>query len=211
MFKKKRKSIFHMESSDETLLLYRPYLDIFILPPRKTFTGGYERKICYTVGRTFDPFKAKRFFSQCGRCGEDIDIRINDRCPKCGEDFSMKKQIAEQWAKELKLKPEDVIQATMDGSLKNLMIKIWKKATEKLGIPLFTLPVKRSAAYQIYEMIKTRDVSEAFQVWMGTTIALGTALKIFSPDEFKKYREKINGIIDKLLLTGFNKPDEWKE
>ena len=48
--------------------------------------------------------------------------------------------------------------------------------------------------YEIYEMFKTRDIGELFQIWMGITLAVGVAIRYFGKKgDIDKYEKKMKG------------------
>ena len=58
MVKMHRKIISQFYGRDSTLKLYTPYLQISILPRKRTETGEHDLKLCLSVGREFDEEKA---------------------------------------------------------------------------------------------------------------------------------------------------------
>lgn len=182
MRKKMRKDIFNLFGSDKTLKLYDPYFRIYLLPVRNTFTGRHSMKLCVSVGRRFNPEKAKEFLSK--------------NTPQA-------KRIAKLLAEELKITPEQVIEYAKDGTLKRFFVEVWDKTRKALDIPVFTLPIKKKASYEVYEMFKTNNVGEIFQLWIGITKAMGVAIKYFgSKEDYEKYQRKMMELLPKLLKMG---------
>ncbi|MFQ6052141.1 MAG: hypothetical protein ACE5K4_10670 [Candidatus Hydrothermarchaeota archaeon] len=212
-YKKLREDIWFMLGSDRTLLLYDPYIYISLLPEKSTKTGHYNRKLCISIGRQINPNKVKNFLTRCDNCKGEIDIETQDNCPNCGTSLKRKKDILKNWARELQI-PEnrihDLIQSAKNGMLMNFMlslagatIRVIEKI-KRIDTPLAQIPIKKKSKWQVYEMLKSNDVNEVFNIWLGCTLAMGRAIKEFgSKDDLDVFRLKMKNILNKFLDKGF--------
>lgn len=212
-YKKLRDDVYFKKAMDDTLVLYDPYIYFSVLPEKSLDTRRHNKKVCISVGRQINKDKVKRFFTVCDRCGNKIDIRVQDECPECGHSLKRKKKIAEAWAKELRL-PEhrihDLITSAMDGVVMNFLLKLSGLAIKTIErikraeVPLVQLPIHKQAKWQIFEMFKSNDINEVFQVLMGMNILMGRSIREFGTEQdFIKYKLKTKNMIEKMLNTGF--------
>ena len=156
VMKKLRKEFFHFQPDDNTLRLWDPYLRISIVKPKKTFSGLHDTKVMISIGRRFNKEKADEFFKS---------------------DDPAKEEILKRFAKEMNQPLDKVIEVAKAGMLKNIMLKIWKKSAEKLGIPVI-IPEKEKY-FEVFEYIKVRDPDEIMQIIRGLLLALGVAIGLF--------------------------------
>jgi len=185
MIRRKRKILFNLDFSDPTLKIYTPYLQISLVPGKKTFSGKHETKVMISIGRRYDEKKAREFFSK---------------------ESDLKKKIVERMSKELNLTPEQIIKSQKQGKLKDLLIEAVAFQVKKLGIPVIIY--RKKASYELYEYVKTRKPEEVLQIIYGMLIALGLAIKLFSADpelSLMRYKKLLEKNLEKFLNVGFRK------
>lgn len=184
MPKKVRKEFFHFQPSDNTLKLWDPYIRFSIVKPKKTFTGFHDMKVMISIGRRYNEKKADEFFKS---------------------DDPAKEEIMKRFAKEMNQPLERVVEIAKAGMLKNMLLKIWQKSAEKLGIPVI-IPEKEKY-FEVFEYIKTRDPDEIMQIIYGMLLALGVAIELFVPEKEKDmkvdfYKFHLQRIYDKFVRRG---------
>lgn len=181
--KRLRKIIFEKIFNDDTLKIYDPYMQISVIPARKTFSGRHAKKIMYSFGMRYNDEKARKFFNS---------------------DSPLKEQIIKRLANQANITQENVIKAYKTGTLKDILIEAVALQVKALGIPVILL--KKKASFEIYQFVKTSDIDEIMQMIYGMLISLGESIKLFSDspkDDKIYYQILLKKNIDKLIERGF--------
>ena len=183
--KRLRKIIFEKIFDDDTLKIYDPYMQISVIPAKKTFSGRHNKKIMFSYGMRYNDEKARQFFAS---------------------ESPLKEQIIKRLAQQANITQENVIRAYKTGALKDILIEAVALQVRALGIPVILL--KKKASFEIYQFVKTSDPNEIMQMIYGILISLGTSIKEFSdnPNEEKiYYNVLLKKNIDKFINKGFEK------
>ena len=183
-----RKIVCQFYGKDNTLKLYTPYLQISILPRKKTETGEHDLKLCLSVGREFNEEKARKFFNS------------ND---------PSKEKILKAFSRETGLSVKEILEkCKKEGLLKRVVVDWIEKKIKQFNIPVTV--IRSDKGFQIYEMFKTNDFTEIMQVFWIMVMFVGAGLRLFGDGcTIEEIEDLMRRNVGKFLRKGFLLADSF--